>query len=246
MKNRVITLGLGAVWLLAVSMTAAAMGQAAGAPAQTPPVPVQAEKPAQAAPQPDKAPPTGGNKVATVHIQRAIGECAEGKKAGEDLTKRFQPKKDELERKGAEIQALQKKLQDGDKLMTDEQKAQLARDIDRKTKDFNRDNDDAQADYQQALDQIVNAIGARMLQVVGVYAQKNGYDLVLNSANPGEVLWQTGRVDITDEIIGAYNMTFGTAGALSAPPTAPSGAPRNTLPQTKPSTPATPPATKKP
>jgi Skp family chaperone for outer membrane proteins len=239
MKNRVFTLGLGAVWLLAMSITAAA--QAGAAPAQAAPQP---DKPAQAAPQPDKPAPTG-TKTATVQIQRAIGECAEGKKAGEDLVKRFQPKRDELERKGKEIQDLQKKAQDGEKLMNDEQKAQLARDIDRKTKDFNRDNDDAQADYQAALDQIVNAIGARMLQVVGVYAQKNGYDLVLNSANPGEVLWQTGRVDITDEIIGAYNMTFGTSqGGLANPPAAPGSAPKTTPPAPKP--PSTPPATKKP
>src|SRR5258708_29243300 len=187
MKNRVFTWGWGAVWLLAMSITAAA--QAGAAPAQAAPQP---DKPAQAAPQPDKPAPPSGTKVAVVQIQRAIGECAEGKKAGEDLVKRFQPKRDELERKGKEIQDLQKKAQDGDKLMNDEQKGQLARDIDRKTKDFNRDNDDAQADYQAALDQIVNAIGSRLMEGVGVYAHKNGYDHGRNSGDPGDALRSTG------------------------------------------------------
>jgi hypothetical protein len=76
--------------------------------------------------------------------------------------------------------------------------------------------------------------------VIGVYAQKNGYDLVLNSANPGEVLWQAARVDITDEITGAYNMSFGSSGAAGAP-SAPA-APKTTPP----AKPPTPPATKPP
>jgi outer membrane protein len=175
---------------------------------------------------------TGANKVATVHIQQAIAECAEGKKATEDLQKRFAPKKDELERKQKEISDLQQKLQSGGAALSDEQKNALMRDIDRKTKDFNRDNDDATADYQQAVDGLFNAIGNKMLQVISVYAQKNGFDLVLNSAQPGTVLWQKGSVDITQEIEGAYNMTFPASG-MSAPPTAPSGSP-----STKPVTPA--------
>ena len=224
MKNRIFTFGLGIVLLTAVSV----FGQ------------TQAVPPPTAAPQqapPTVAPASGGSRVATVHIQRAIGECAEGKKAADDLTKRFTPKRNELEAKQAEITKLQQELQAGDKLMDEAKKAQYMRDIDRKTKDFNRDNDDANADYQQAMDQVINAIGGRMLQVVGVYSQKNGYDLVLNSANPGEVLWQAARVDITDEIIGAYNMSFGSSGATGAP-----AAPAT--PKTTPAKPTLPPATK--
>jgi outer membrane protein len=172
--------------------------------------------------------------VATVHIQQAIATCAEGKKGLEDLSKRFAPKRDELERKQKDIQELQQKLQQGEKVLSDEQKNQLMRDVDRKTKDFNRDNDDATADYQQANEALFNGIGNKMLQVIAVYAQKNGFDLVLNSAQPGEVLWQTDRVDITEEIKGAYNMTFGTGG-MTAPPAAP-GTPK---PTNTPSAPAT-------
>ena len=179
--------------------------------------------------------------MATVHIQQAIGNCAEGKKGSDDLQKRFAPKKDELTRKQQELTELEQKLQQGAKVLSVDQQNQLQRDIDRKGKDLQRDNEEATADYQQAVDQVFNAIGSKMLQVIAVYAQKNGFDLVLNSAQPGQVLWQTQKVDITDEIVGAYNMTFGTGG-MTAPPTAPSGstgAPRPT------NTPAAP-ATKKP
>jgi outer membrane protein len=172
--------------------------------------------------------------VATVHIQFAIANCAEGKKATDDLQKRFAPKKDELERKTKEIQDLQQKLQQGEKVLNDDQRNQLMRDIDRKTKDFNRDNDDATADYQQAVDGLFNAIGSKLMQVLQVYAQKNGFDLVLNSDQQLAVLYQNDHVDITAEIVGAYNMTFPASG-LATPPTTPSG----TRPTTTPSAPAT-------
>ena len=195
--------------------------------------------PTTAAPAPTGAASTatGANRVATIHIQKAIADCAEGKKAFEDLQKRFAPKRDQLEAQQKAITDLQQKLQQGEKVLSDDQRNQLMRDIDRKTKDFNRDNDDATTDYQQGADQLFNAIGNKMLQVVAVYAQKNGFDLVLNSAQPGQVLWQTDRVDITQEIVGAYNMTFPASG-LAAPPTAPSG--------TAPTRPSMPPPTKKP
>jgi outer membrane protein len=182
---------------------------------------------------------TGANKIATIQIQQAIGTCAEGKKATDDLQKRFSPKRDELERKQKEISDLQQKLQQGQAALTDEQKNALIRDIDRKTKLFNNDNEEATADYEQATGQVFNTIGNKMLQVIAVYAQKNGFDLVINESQPGTVLWRKDTVDITQEIVGAYNMTFPASG-LTAPPTAPSGSAPPPRPSTTPSTPKKP------
>jgi Skp family chaperone for outer membrane proteins len=168
--------------------------------------------------------PSGGGKVATVHIQQAIANCAEGKKATDDLQKRFEPKKAQLEAMTKSIQEKQQRLQQGEKVLSEEQKNQLIREIDRETKNFNHENEEATADYQQAVDGVFNGIGNKMLQVIAVYAQKNGFDLVLNSAQPGEVLWQNDRVDITQEVIGAYNMSFPSNG-MTAPPAAPGAKP---------------------
>jgi Skp family chaperone for outer membrane proteins len=234
MNKRVFVWAAGALLSCGVMMYAQATAQPPAttkpaAPAQTtPPAATQATPPARAA-----STALGANKVATVNIQAAIGLCGEGKKASDDLAKRFAPKKDELERKQKDISDLQQKLQQGEKILTDEQRTTLMRDIDRKTKDFNRDNDDATADYQQAVESVMNGIGGKMMQVVAVYAQQNGFDLVLNSAQAGQVvLWQKETADITQEIVGAYNMTFPSSGALAPPPPAPgSGKPPATTPR---------------
>ena len=242
MKNRVVLCGLVASLLLTVG----AWSQ--GAPAQTPATNTAAAPAAAAPAAPAVSPIAGPVKVGIINIQRAIVESTEGKKAADDLTKRFTPKRAELDRKQKEVQDLQKKLEDGKNTLSDEVRAGLIRDIERKTKDFNRDNDDATTDFQQAEQQLINTIGTKVMKVVDEYARKNTYDVILDvSSQQSPILWATNRIDITDEIIGAYNMVFGSGGAPETPGKPAAGGLVKPPAATKPAAPAaTPPATKPP
>lgn len=156
-------------------------------------------------------------KVGIINIQRAIAESAEGKKAAEELTKRFTPKRSELQKKQEEVARLQKQLEDGKNIQSDEMRANLARDLERKTKEFNRDNEDANTDFQQAEAQVINTIGQKVMQVIDEYARKRTYDVILDVSSPqSNVLWATNRIDITDDIIAQYNATHPGEGGPSA------------------------------
>lgn len=233
MKNRV-------VWfVLCVALcVSAAFAQT---PAQQAPPQSQAQPPAQQAPSnPAAAPVAGAVRVGIINIQRAIVECNEGKKAADELTKRFTPKRSDLEKKQKEIEELQGQLDKGKNTLADDKRAELIRDIERKTKDFNRDNDDATADFQQAESQLINTIGQKVMRVVDEYSRKNGYDVILDVSNPqSNVLWATNRLDITDEIIGAYNMVGpGVLSNAPAPPKPGAATPKAGTPTaTKPATP---------
>ncbi len=203
MKNRFLVFGFLAVLSLGV-MIAQQPAAPAQTPAQTPAQPQPQDKAGQA---PAEKPVASAVRVGIINIQRAIIECNEGKKAAEELTKRFTPKRAELERKQKEIEELQGQLEKGKNTLADDKRAELIRDIERKTKDFNRDNDDATQDFQQAESQLINTIGQKVMRVVDEYSRRNGYDVILDVSNPqSNVLWATNRLDVTDEIIGAYNM----------------------------------------
>ena len=211
MKNRVVLFGLLAALSLGVIVA-----QQPAAPAQTPAQPQPQDKAGQA-PAEKSAPVASAVRVGIINIQRAIIECNEGKKAAEELTKRFTPKRSELERKQKEIEDLQGQLEKGKNTLADDKRAELIRDIERKTKDFNRDNDDATADFQQAESQLINTIGQKVMRVVDEYSRRNGYDVILDVSNPqSNVLWATNRLDVTDEIIGAYNMVGSSLQPLPA------------------------------
>ncbi len=195
---------------------------------------------------PTAAAPAGPVKIGLINIQRAIVESNEGRAAIEKLQKQFAPRQTELQSKQAEIEKLQRQLKEQEKTLSDEARGNLVRQIETKTKDFTRANEDATNDAQQAEAQAVNEIGQKMMKVLDEYASKNGYQMVLDVGSPqSPVLWASAAVDLTDQIIKLYNAAAPAAGAATSgaapatPPAArPAGTPAARPPAAKPTTPA--------
>lgn len=167
---------------------------------------------AQAASHPTPAAPV---KVGIIAIQQAIGSTNEGKKDFDALEKRFAPKQAELKTQNDEIENLKKQLQaQGDKLSDDARAAQV-RNIETRQKALQRSYDDAQAEFQQAQQEIVNRVGTKMVKLLQDYAVKNGYGVILDVSNPQTpVLYASESTNITKEIVDAYNAQS-PAGAAS-------------------------------
>jgi outer membrane protein len=204
--------------------------------------------------------PAPAVKIGLINIQRAIIESNEGRVAIERLQKQFAPRQTDLQTRQAEIEKLQRQLREQEKTLSDEARAGLVRQIEAKTKDFNRANEDATNDAQQAEAQAVNEIGQKMMKVLDEYARKYGYHVVFDVGSPqSPVLWASAAVDLTDDMIKLYNSSAPAAGPATsgaapaakpaAKPAAPAAAPAT--PAAKPAAPpvtkpATPPAAKKP
>ena len=187
------------------------------------------------------APPT---KVAVIQIQAALVSTKEGQKAAAELETKMGPRKKELDGKQAELKDLQDKLQRGGNTLSDSAKEELTRNIDQKTKSFNRQVEDAQAELEAEQQKLLQQLGQKMMQVIDKYAQSNGFSIVLDVSNPNTpVLYASNTIDITKEVIDLYDKTAGTAPAAAAPakpaPLAPPAAPK---PAAAPPKPATPPA----
>ena len=214
---------------LSIASGAAAFAQgAAAAPAASPA--------ANAGPVP--------TKIGVVNIQQAIGESAEGKKEIDALQQKFNPKQAELKGLNDELENLKKQYQAQADKLNDDEKASKAKTIDSKQKALQRNYEDAQAEFQQSEQEVINRIGAKMLTVLEKYANANGYAVVLDVSNPqtSPVLWATQGTVITKELVDAYDAA-NPAGA-PAKPAAGATTPR---PSTAPARPATPaPTPKKP
>jgi outer membrane protein len=158
-------------------------------------------------------------KVAVIQIQAALVATKEGQKAAAELETKMAPKKKELEGKQAEIRELQEKLQKGGITLSDSAKEELARSIDQKTKNFNRDVEDAQAELEAEQQKLLNVLGQKMMQVIDKYAQANGFALVLDvSSQNTPVLYAANSVDITKEVVDLYDKTVFTPTAAPAKP----------------------------
>jgi outer membrane protein len=187
---------------------------------------------------PAAAPPT---KVAVIQIQAALAATKEGQKAAADLEVKLSPRKKDLDGKQAEIKDLQERLQRGGNTLSDSAKEDLTRNIDTKTKSYNRELEDAQAELEQEQQKVVGVLGQKMMAVIDKYAQQNGFAIVLDvSSQNTPVLYASNTVDITKEVIDLYDKTVFTPTA--APAASGAAAPRPAAPP--PARPAAAPATK--
>jgi outer membrane protein len=170
-------------------------------------------------------------KVGIIHIQQAIIATKDGQKAASELQAKFEPKRKALEAKQSEIASLQQELAKGSNTLAETRRISLTRDIDQKTKSLNRDTEDAEQDFQQEQNRILNDLGGKLMVIIDKYAKENGYSLILDVSNPQTpVLYAANGVDITKEIIELYDKNSPSnipppAAAKPAPPAKPVATP---------------------
>ena len=162
------------------------------------------------------------NKVGVIQIQAALVQTKDGQKAAKELEDKMAPRKKELDGKQAEIRDLQERLQKGGNTLSESAKEELTRNIDTKTKSFNRQVEDAQAELEQQQRAVLNQLGQKMMQVIDKYAQANGFSVILDVSNPNTpVLYASNTVDITKEIVELYDKSNPSAGAPTPAAAAP-------------------------
>jgi len=178
------------------------------------------------------APPT---KVGVIHIQNAIIGTKDGQKAANDLQAKFEPKRKELEKRQADIAALQDQLNRGRNTMAAEAREKLIRDIDQQTKALNRSTEDAQMEMDQEQNRVLQDLGQKMMAVIDKYARDNGYTLILDVSSPQTpVLYISSGIDITADIVKLYDAHAGPVSAApAAAPAATPAAARPALPAAK-------------
>ena len=208
--------------LFVVAALAATFTVGAGAQTSQPP---SAPAPAAAA-----VPPTGATKIAVIAFQPAVAATNEGRAAFAKVQQRFQPKQTELKGLSDQVDALKKQLQaDGSTLSPDERATRL-RTIDDKEKSLQREAQDANSDFQQAVSEAFQGIAQKFYAVLQDYCQANGYGAVFDmSTQQTPVVWASKAADISEAVVQEYNQKSGVP-APAGTSTAPAATHRRTTP----------------
>ncbi len=191
----------------AVLFSAAAFAQTGGGSAALPATP-------GAAGDPPAVSASTGTKIGTINVEGAIFASNEGQRDFDALSKKLEPKQNELKGKNDEIEGLKKQLNtQGDKL-NDEAKNGLTKQIETKQKALERDAQDAQEDARNQENEIAQRILQRMAPLIVDYAKNNGFGLIIDASSSnqwpnGPVLWNSGALDITKSIVDSYNAKSG-------------------------------------
>ena len=161
------------------------------------------------------------NKVGTINIQQAIVSTKDGQKAAAELQTRFEPRRKEIEKGQASIQALQQQFQKLGTVGSDDAKRKIQTDVELKTKSLQRDSEDAQAEFDQEQQKVLNELGGRIMQVINKYATDNGFSMILDvSSAQTPVIWASNTLDITNDVIKLYDANAPSTMSLPASKTA--------------------------
>jgi outer membrane protein len=194
--------------------------------------------PSAAPASPAVSAPTAGTRVGTINVEAAVFGSNEGRRDADALTKKLEPKQNELKSQNDELEALQKQLQNtGDKL-NDDARATLVKQIETKKKAFDRAVQDFQEDGQNQQKEIFGRILQKMAPVIVKHAQDGGFAVVIDTSNPwpqSPLLWANEGADITKAVVDAYNTQSGVPAPAAAGGAAKPAAPKPAAP--KPATP---------
>jgi outer membrane protein len=142
-------------------------------------------------------------KVAVINSQKAILETEDIKKAQADLTAKYKPRQDQLEKLQKDLQDIQNQLQGGKLNQLGEQ--ELTAQGQKKQRDLTRLQQDLQEDADRDRNDILQRAGTRMQEVVKKLADEKGLDLVVDSAN---TLFYKPNLDLTSDAVVAYNKAY--------------------------------------
>jgi len=184
--------------------------------------------------------PAGPAKIAVIGFQEAVAQTNDFQRRFADLQKKYEPKRQELKTLNDQIASLQKDLQAQSATMTDADRATKAKLLDDKQKDMKRAGEDAQADYQQDMQQTFAAVASKFAETLDAYAKEHGFTVVLDGGNQQVpvVIYANDSANITKPVVEAYNIKSGipapekTAAPASAPGASRTAPARSTTPKT--------------
>jgi outer membrane protein len=184
--------------------------------------------------------------VVVVDFERAVVESAEGKKSSDKFNATLQARQGDAEKRQKELEDQQRKLQTGARTLSDAAKADIQRDIDRRTLEMQRRNEDAQKELQALRDELLRPIAERATAILNAMASEQGYTVVVDLSNQeSSVVWFNPKNDITAELIKRIDASTpkeapkptGAAPTTTKPPTPAAPKPTTAAPTPPPAAP---------
>jgi outer membrane protein len=143
-------------------------------------------------------------KVGAVDIQKAVNQCNAGKEAKQTLTKEVEKIQRLIAEKQKELQEMKELLEKQALMLKPETRAEREKEYQTKLRDFQRWGEDIQNEVNQKRMEMERSIYVGLQKVIQKVATDEGYTLILEK-NENIVLFNSKSIDITDQVIKAYD-----------------------------------------
>lgn len=137
-------------------------------------------------------------KIGYVDVERIRRESAPAERASKQLEKEFAPRAQELQRREAQIKALQAQIEKDGMTMSESDRRSKEQELSRMSVDFQRMQREYREDLNMRRNQELAALFERADKVIKQIADAEKYDLILQ-----EAVFRSPRIDITDRVLKA-------------------------------------------
>src|SRR5262245_38794522 len=244
MRVLAVAVGVGVLLARPGALAQARGGAPRPAPSRPAPQAPAAPRPAQPAQAP-AVPPVlqvqfqDGLKYAYLRVDVIAANSIEGRAANEKVKALNDQKVRELNERNKALQAAQQKLEQGGTVLNDVARAQLQQEIERQQRDIQRFTEDAQQDVQALQQQLQEDFQRKLNPIVDRVAKEKQVHMVFSAADSG-LVWADPTMDLTGDIIRAFDAAAGGKPAAAAPAAAPPPAPAPGAAAPPPAAPAAP------
>ncbi len=142
--------------------------------------------------------------IAVIDMQKVVRTCKAGKRAMQELNRKFETLKKQLQAKQRELQAFKKDLEKKGPLMSEEARAQKERQYKKLLREFKDKSDDAQYEMRQAEAKKMEPVLKKLEKVVNRIGKERHYLIILEKNMPG-LYYVAPGTDITNEVIKIFD-----------------------------------------
>jgi outer membrane protein len=151
------------------------------------------------------------SRIAVIAMREAMLATQDGRKAVAAMQARFEPRRLELEKRQADLTALEERARTGAATMSPDAPKRVTDEMAAKKKALDRDAQDLDDDAQQEDGKLMQDISEKMGSVIDQYGKQKGYTIVVDAAQP--ILWAAESANVTLDIIKLYDQQHPSAAA---------------------------------
>jgi outer membrane protein len=157
--------------------------------------------------------------VVTVTFNAAVLQTAEAQQQLNALKTKYAPREAKLQALNDQVTTLQKQLDAAGANLSDAERANREQALAATQKELQRGAEDFKSDSQADSQEVFQNVARKMFAFLQKYAQQLNYPMVVERGSDSQpVVWYAaGNLDITGDLIKAYDAQSGVAAAPSAP-----------------------------
>jgi outer membrane protein len=143
-------------------------------------------------------------KLGVIDVERILQESVAGKAVIEQLKQLQEQKRAELQAKRDSLDELRKRYTDSRLTLADDKLAEMEKQLEDRTIELQRAQDDAQRDMQKRQGEAFGRIETQVLPIIDQVGKELGFTLIFNKYQSG-LLFAADGVDITDVVIQRFD-----------------------------------------